>query len=78
MEGVEAVAGRELPAEADAVASGSLPTPAPAHTKQSAGLGGCALALSISGEEGRDSPNQGMGGAHLEVEHRSIQPVTKF
>ena len=32
MEGVEAVAGRELPAEADADASGSLPTPAPAHT----------------------------------------------
>ena len=31
-EGVEAVAGRDLPAEADADASGSLPTPAPART----------------------------------------------
>ena len=34
------VLGRKLPAVADAVAAGSLPAPAPAHTKQSAGLGG--------------------------------------
>ena len=40
MGGAEAVAGRKLPAVADAVASGSLPTAAPAHTQRSAGLGG--------------------------------------
>ena len=43
MEGVEAVAGRELPAEADADASGSLPAPAPAHTWGSARGGGVRL-----------------------------------
>ena len=73
-EGAEAVAGRFIPAVADADASGSLPTPAPAHTKQSAGLGGGALVLSISGEEGIDSPKQGMGDAHLGHLRRSVQP----
>ena len=43
MEGVEAVAGRELPAEADADASGSLPTPAPARTWGSGRGEGCGF-----------------------------------
>ena len=44
-----------------------------AHSDQLGGEGG-ALVLSISGEEGRDSPKQGMGDAHLEVEHQSVRP----
>ena len=43
MEGVEAVAGRQLPAEADADASGSLPTPAPARTWGSGRGEGCGF-----------------------------------
>ena len=73
-EGAEAVAGCKLPAVANADASRSLPTPALAHTKQSAGLGGGALALSISGEEGRDSWPEGMGDAHLGHLRRSVRP----
>ena len=39
MEGVEAAAGRQLPAEADAVVAGSLPAAAPARTWGSAKAG---------------------------------------
>ena len=49
MEGVEAVAGRKLPAVADADASGSLPTPAPAHTWGLARGGGCGFCAENAG-----------------------------
>ena len=45
MEGVGVVVGRKLPAVADAVASGSLPTPAPAHTWGSGRGEGCSCCI---------------------------------
>ena len=45
MGAAEAVAGRDLPAVADAVASGSLPTPAPAHTWGSGRGEGCSCCI---------------------------------
>ena len=57
MEGVEAVAGRELPAEADADASGSLPTPAPAR------IGGVSRSRGgVSCIEDAGAGRQNMGG----------------
>ena len=57
MEGVEAVAGRELPAEADADASGSLPTPAPARIGGVSRSGGCVSCIEDAG-----AGRQNMGG----------------
>ena len=74
MGGAEAVAGRKLPAVADAVAAGSLPAPAPAHTWGVSQGERAAFVLSILEGEGRDGPNQGMGDAHLGHLRRSVQP----
>ena len=60
MEGVEAAAGRQLPAEADAVASGSLPTPAPAHTWGSARGQGCSFCAENAGA-GRENQASQVG-----------------
>ena len=60
MEGVEAAAGRQLPAEADAVASGSLPTPAPAHAWGSARGGGVRLCEENAGA-GRENQASQVG-----------------
>ena len=49
MGGAEAVAGRKLPAVADAVAAGSLPAPAPAHTWGSARGQGCDFCAENAG-----------------------------
>ena len=57
MGGAEAVASSILPAVADAVAAGSLPAPAPAHTWESARGGGVRLCEENAGA-GRE--NQGV------------------
>ena len=60
MGGAEAVAGRKLPAVADAVAAGSLPAPAPAHTWGSARGGGVRLCEENAGA-GRENEGVKVG-----------------